>query len=250
METELKNFVKEHIVKQVNYPKPQATEQDVQLLTQAGFSNQARQIQTQLINATSTIRKDGIVLKIPQFKNDTLKHYHSFKVALAGFISAFTYLLIAYPVFGIVIVENASATDNIPATFHFFGLIPFALLLILPLTYCFFTADAGGSKYDMIKVKGNQYLFNCVPREYNGPVTTSVAQETIKARDIGLEPHVWFMATKEEVKNGLITPQKQVDPVLVGYGSFSRHGLNDGECILLAVWGDDLEDINQIFDKR
>jgi hypothetical protein len=58
------------------------------------------------------------------------------------------------------------------------------------------------------------------------------------------------MATKEEVKDGLITPQKPVDPVLVGYGSFNKHGLHDNECILLAVWGDDLEDINQIFDRR
>jgi hypothetical protein len=94
------------------------------------------------------------------------------------------------------------------------------------------------------------YLIEVDASGYKGEIPIQAIKASAQAVKAGLEPRVWIAGTepelKEYVESTVTYKPVKIDPLVVGYAKDQQRF---DHCVLIAVWGKDLETIDAYFQN-
>ena len=100
------------------------------------------------------------------------------------------------------------------------------------------------------KKRSEKAVFEVEPAIFKGDVPLPILKNTLKAKELGFKPYVWFASSDTELHNSVNQPLMDVDPAIVAYPIISKDPdaeVIDNEIgIVLGIWGKDIEEINTI----
>jgi len=210
----------------------------VDILKKAGFSEVAKlkSSEVSFLNQQNkqTLRlrelKGRILLKLPPFESKTITLHDPINPWWVTGI-------------GIVLLFMAFTLPPLVIYLYIFA-IP--SIIILTASVLIFMADETTEiKFEGVKF-GGQLIVSVPLDKYTGHVPLSVANVAIETKRDFYNQEVWFIASRREIPS-LVKGERVVrhDPLLVG-----RDGSLVDYAVLIAIWGEDIEDLNEYFSLQ
>lgn len=249
MNKTLNEFVTRHWVKKlptVENSRMEDVDSSISLYRKAGFKSLA---QTYERNKESLEQRSQFNEELEKFlekaKNRVLLREPAFRTMIindkAKWWNTITYLAFCGMGLSLALGIIMDVTD----------LCAFSLAWLIPIAISMFkSADAKWDnaqwRFKGVKMDFQKILVETDVSDYVGEVPLEIAQKTIQLREEGLEPKIWFIGNKDEVKSVLEKQLVPRDPLLVGVHPHFRLGY----AILAAIWGEDVEDLDKYFSER
>ncbi len=95
------------------------------------------------------------------------------------------------------------------------------------------------------------FMVEVKPEDYKGELPVFAVKATAQAVKAGLMPRVWIAGNQKELCEYVKTEITNIpiDPLVVGYASEPQANRKN-QCLLIAAWGKDLEQINLALESQ
>lgn len=267
MDADLKQFVKEHLIKTNTVESNESLELLVdrqQKLVDAGYRELAKKTGAEIrtLKSVDNAQKypSVLLLKRPHFVFGPLKHRvitskqvlilsivglcASFGLLGAGLLinSAMDYSSYGYYGGGVASSIGAGGAGDIFAVTGIIGMIGSVLGAGAGSTMLG-NQERSEPQYTHLKLpNSNKLLVECEPSDYLGTIPDSAVQTTIEMKKQEIQPKVWVVADEKEAVEQVRGQIPLNDPLLIGY-----HKANSGYVTVHAIWGEDIEDMDKLF---
>jgi len=231
---EVERLIKKYIVKPNNYKNFVPAEP----YRKAGFMQLAKQLEQQ--KKLEKLSMHHVVLKKPGFR---LVPEMELKLGINPAILAKTACVSLLMLLGAMIILFFSWGRD-----AFFEPVPmsiFGTLLLSALMAGIVGSWEGRRRYSAVRIGWNKYLVESRLENYGGYVPATIAEVALQYKQ-KYDLRVWSIVPRSKVS--LMTEPAEmirVDPLLIGYVQELPNYV-----VVLAVWGNDVEDLDRYFQKR